>query len=243
MNAPGFRWDHSAQTVLADALRRLGPHRCIVNARLDELVLSELLTSARQDRIGTSRLLECGAALSSAWTVMRVLGQQPVVTFPRDPDRPDVVAVVRSNGTRTAASGEWARYVALRKVGEPPLGTVLRPVSLAVLSALAGDNFWPGTAVRIVRPEWSPTLKQLGADPTGQSALLVTTTGDTRREHVLAGAALHGARLSAAVRGFATRVVPMAASERARYLEESLLPGIPQGLVLVGLRTPKRKRT
>ena len=60
---------------------------------------------------------------------------------------------------------------------------------------------------------------------------------------MLAGAALHGARLSAAVRGFATRVVPMAASERARYLEESLLPGIPQGLVLVGLRTPKRKRT
>src|SRR5436305_2059676 len=164
-----------------------------------------------------------------------VRGQGDALTAPEcGTDRPDVVAVVRSNGTRTAASGEWARYVALRKVGEPPLGTVLRPVSLAVLSALAGDNFWPGTAVRIVRPEWGPALKQFGADPTGQSALLVTTTGDTRREHVLAGAALHGVRLSAAVRGFATRVVPMAASERARYLEESLLPGIPQGLVLVG---------
>jgi predicted DNA-binding ribbon-helix-helix protein len=168
-----------------------------------------------------------------------------VVTFPHDPERPDEVAVMRLTGTRTATSVEWARYAALRKLAEPSPGSMLRPVSLAVLGVLAADNFWPDTSVRLVRPAWAPTLKQLGADVTGQSALLITTTEDSRRHRVLAGAAAHSTRLSAAIRGFTTRTVPLrmqADVERDRFVEESLLPGFPQGLLLVGLRPPKRRQ-
>lgn len=224
----GFRWDQSSRAVLGDALARLGPNRCVAEVRPDEVVLTE--PPARSDRA----LLECGAALSTVWTVVRVLGGDPVVDFPADPDRPDVAAVVRVGGPRSPSSGEWARYAALRKLAEPEL----RPVSLAVLGALAGDDFWPETDVRIVRPDWVPVLRQLGADVIGQSALLVTTPGDSRRHHVLAGAALHGTRLAAAVRGFSSRSVPLT---RLAHQTE-ILPGIPQALLLAGLATPKRRK-
>ncbi|MEU5266789.1 hypothetical protein [Amycolatopsis sp. NPDC021455] len=233
----GFRWDTSSRAVLGDALVRLGPNRCVAEVRPDEIVLAE--PPARRDRARGLALLECGAVLSTIWTVVRVLGRDPVVAFSHDGDRPDVAAVVRVGGPRSPSSGEWARYVALRKLAEPEL----RPVSLAVLGALAGDGFWPETDVRIVRPGWVPALRQLGADVTGQSALLVTTPGDSRRHHVLAGAALHGTRLAAAVRGFSSRSAPLSLlppAERARQTE--VLPGVPQGLLLVGLATPKRRK-
>ncbi|WP_410622880.1 hypothetical protein [Amycolatopsis sp. cmx-8-4] len=237
MTTLGFQWDRSSRTVLADALLRLGPNRCVAEVRPDEVVLTEPPTRR------TAAGLECGAALSTIWTVVRVLGREPVVSFPHDPDRPDVAAVVRAGDARGTSSGEWARYAALRKLDEPGRGTVLRPVSLAVLGALAGDDFWPDTTVRIVRPDWVPALKRLGGDVTGHSSLLITTPGDSRRHHVLAGAALHSTRLAAASRGFASRVLPMRSpAERTRYAEESLLPGIPQAVLLVGLATPKRRK-
>ncbi|RSD11658.1 hypothetical protein [Amycolatopsis eburnea] len=233
----GFRWDTSSRAVLGDALARLGPNRCVAEVRPDEVVLTEPVS--RRERAGNAALFECGAALSTVWTVLRVLGRDPVVAFPYDADRPDVAAVVRAGAARPPSSGEWARYVALRKLAEPEL----RPVSLAVLRALAGDDFWPETDVRVVRPGWVPALDQLGADVTGQSALLVTTPGDSRRHHVLAGAALHGTRLAAAVRGFASRGVLLprqTSAERARQTE--IIPGIPHGVLLVGLATPKRRK-
>ncbi|WIV53921.1 hypothetical protein [Amycolatopsis nalaikhensis] len=242
MTAQAFRWDRSSRSVLADGLVRLGPNRCVAEVRPDEVVLTE--PPARRDRAAAA-LLECGAALSTTWTVVRVLGREPVVAFPYDPDRSDVAAVVRVGGARGPSSGEWARYAALRKLGEPGHGKPLRPVSLAVLGAVSGDGFWPETDVRIVRPDWAPTLKQFGADVTGHSSLLVTTPGDSRRHHVLAGAALHSARLATAVRGFASQVLPLprlAPAERARYVEDGLLPGLPQALLLIGLATPKRKK-
>jgi len=243
MTSFGFRWDRSSRAVLGDALVWLGPNRCVAEVRPDEIVLTE--PPARRERAGTAALLECGAVLSTIWTVVRVLGREPVVIFPRDPSRPDVVAVVRAGGARGPSSGEWARYAALRKLGEPGHGRPLRPVSLAVLGALAGDGFWPETDVRIVRPEWAPTLNQLGADVTGHSSLLITTPGDSRRHHVLAGAALHSTRLATVVRGFGSQVLPMplpSSAERARYVAEALLPGLPQALLLIGLATAKRKK-
>src|SRR3989442_460696 len=83
---------------------------------------------------GAACLLDCGAALSTVWTVLRVLGREPVVIYP---DRPDVAGVVRAGAVRSPTSAEWARYVALRKPAEP--GAAPRPVSLAVLGALAAD--------------------------------------------------------------------------------------------------------
>ncbi|MEU7788895.1 hypothetical protein [Amycolatopsis sp. NPDC049159] len=241
MTRPAFRWDVSSRAVLGDALARLGPNRCVAEVRPDEVVLTEPPT--RRERAGNAALLECGAALSTTWTVVRVLGRDPVVAFPHDPDRPDVAAVVRIGGPRPASSGEWGRYTALREVAEPARGTVLRPVSLALLGAVAGDDFWPDTEVRVVRPAWVPTLEGLGADLAGRSALLVTTPGHSRRHHVLAGAALHATRLAAAVRGLASERVPLAhqaIAERSRHAE--VLPGVPQGLLLVGLATPKRRK-
>jgi hypothetical protein len=242
MISPAFRWDRSSRAVLGDALVRLGPTRCVAEVRPDEIVLTE--PPARRDRAGRTALLECGAALSTIWTVVRVLGREPVATFPYDPARPDVVAVVRVGAARGSTSGEWARYAALRTVGETHHDGPLRPVSLAVLGALAGDDFWPETDVRIIRPEWVPTLKRLGADLAGQSPLLITTPGDSRRHHVLAGAALHATRLAAAVRSFTSQEIPLpvqGAAERARNTE--LLPGIPQGLLVVGLAPSKRRKT
>jgi len=242
MTAVGFRWERSSRAVLADALMRLGPNRCVAQVRPDEILLTE--PPARRQRAGTAALLECGAALSTIWTVVRVLCHEPEVAFPYDPDRPDVAAVVRVGDVRTASDGEWARYDALRKLGEPGHDVKLQPVSLAVLGALAAEDFWPDTATPIVRPDWAPTLAHLGADVTGQSSLLITTPGDSRRHHVLAGAALHSTRLAAAVRGFSSRVLPIRApGERARDVEESLLPGVPHAVLLVGLATPKLRNS
>lgn len=238
MTAPGFRWDSSSRAVLGDALVRLGPNRCVAEVRPDEVLLTAQSPGGGRDRAGTAALLDCGAALSTVWTVLRVLGRDPVVTFPAT-----VAAAVHAGPARTPTSAEWARYVALRKVAEPSSNAPLRPVSLAVLRAVAADDFWPDTAVRIVRPEWAPTLRRLGADLAGQSSLLVTTPADTRRHQVLAGAALHATRLATAVRGFGSRrfaLPAQAPAERARYVEESLLPGIPQGLLVVGLAPAKR---
>lgn len=242
MTTVGFRWERSSRAVLADALMRLGPNRCVAEVRPDEILLTE--PPARRERAGTAALLECGAALSTIWTVVRVLGHDPEIAYPHDPDRPDIAAIVRVGGVRPASDGEWARYDALRKLGEPGRGLKLQPVSLAVLGALAADNFWPDTSVRIVRPDWAPTLRHLGADLTGHSSLLITTPGDSRSSHLLAGAALHSTRLAAAVRGFSTRVLPIwAPAERARYAAQSLLPGVPQAVLLVGLATPKRRKS
>ncbi|QKV80531.1 hypothetical protein [Amycolatopsis sp. Hca4] len=232
-----FHWDTSSRAVLGDALVRLGPNRCVAEVRPDEVVLTE--PPSRRDRARNAALIECGAALSTVWTVLRILGRDPVVAFPDDTDRPDVAAVVRAGPPRPPSSVEWARYTALRRLDEPEL----RPVSLAVLGALASENFWPETDVRIVRPGWVPALEQLGADVTGRSALLVTTQADSRRHHVLAGAALHGTRLAAAVRSFASRGVLLPRQpfvERARQPE--ILPGTPQALLLVGLATSKRRK-
>ena len=237
MTAPGFRWDRSSRAVLADALVRLGPNRCVAEVRSDEIVLTEL--PARHDRAGNAALLECGAALSTIWTVVRVLGREPELAFPDDPDRPDVAAVVRVGAHRDASSSEWARYAALRKLGTDGQ---LRPVSLAVLGALAADDFWPDTAVRIVRPEWTPVLSHFGTDVTGHSSVLITTSGDSRGHHVVAGAALHSTRLAAAVRGFSSQALPVR-PPREREPEESLLPGVPQAVLLVGLATPKRRNS
>jgi hypothetical protein len=233
----GFRWDRSSRAVLADALVWLGPNRCGAEVRPDEVVLTEPPT--RRDRAGNAALLECGAALSTVWTVVRILGRESELAFPDDPDRPDVAAVVRTGGARPPSSGEWARYAALRKLGTDGQ---LRPVSLAVLGALAADGFWPDTAVRIVRPEWAPILSHLGTDVTGHSSLLITTPGDRRSHHVLAGAALHSTRLAAAVRGFSSRTLPVRPPGQ-RDVVESLLPGVPQAILLVGLATPKRRNS
>jgi hypothetical protein len=235
----GFHWDRSSRMALADALVRLGPNRCGTEVRPDEVLLTE--PPARRERVGAA-LLECGAALSTIWTVVRVLGREPLVTFPGDPARPEVAAVVRAGDARGTSSGEWARYAALRKLGEPDRGTVQRPVSLAVLGALAADDFWPDTTVRIVRPDWVSTLEHLGADVTGHSSVLITTPEDSRRHRVLAGAALHATRLAAASRGFSSRVLPMRSpAERTHQVEKSPLPGIPQAVLLVGFATPKRR--
>ncbi|MEV6626408.1 hypothetical protein AB0M83_16425 [Amycolatopsis sp. NPDC051106] len=240
MTSLEFRWDRPSRTMLAAALLRLGPNRCVTEVRPDEVLLTEPPT--RYERPGAAALLECGAALSTIWTVVRVLGREPLVNFPGDPARPDVAAIVRAGDARGTSSGEWARYAALRKLDEPGRGTVLRPVSLAVLGALAGDDFWPDTTVRTVRPDWVSTLEHLGADVTGHSSLLITTPDDSRRHHVLAGAALHATRLGAASRGFSSRILPMRSpAERTRYVEKSPLPGIPQAVLLVGLATPKRR--
>ncbi|MFG1643578.1 hypothetical protein ACGFMK_25060 [Amycolatopsis sp. NPDC049252] len=232
MTSLEFRWERSSKAVLADALLRQGPNRCVAQVRPDEILLTE--PPSRRERAGTAALLECGAALSTIWTVVRVLCHEPEVAFPRDPDRPDIAAVVRVGGARTASDGEWARYDALRKLGH---GGDLLPVGLAVLGALAAEDFWPDTAVRIVRPDWVATLRRLGADVTGHSSLLITTPGDSRRHHLLAGAALHSTRLAAAVRGLSSQVLPL------RAAGESSLPGVPQAVLLVGLATPKRRNS
>lgn len=244
MNAAAFRWDQPARAMLSEALARVGPSRCVVETRPGDLVLLEVPFGKGHDRNGTGGLLECGAALSTAWTVLRVLGQEPITSFPDDPDRPDEVAVVRLAGVRHPGSGEWARYAALRTIEDVREG--LKPVSAAMLGALAADNFWPDTTVRLVRPEWVPGLRGLGADLTGQSALLILTPEDTRRHHVLVGAALHGIRLSAVVRGLVTQVAALpvlASAERARLLAAAGLPGVLQAVVRVGVPQPKRKKT
>ncbi|WP_086851611.1 hypothetical protein [Amycolatopsis kentuckyensis] len=237
MTAPGFRWDRSSRAVLADALVRLGPNRSVAEVRPDEIVLTE--PPARRDRAATAALLECGAALSAIWIVVRVLGREPEVAFPDDPGRPGVAAVVRAGAVRAASGSEWARYAALRKLGTDGQ---LRPVSQAVLGGLAAEDFWPDTAVRIVRPDWAPTLAHLGADIAGHSSVLITTPGDSRRHHVLAGAALHSTRLAAAARGFSSQALPLR-PPRERASGKSLLPGVPQAVLLVGIATPKRRNS
>ncbi|WP_328608747.1 hypothetical protein OG943_06370 [Amycolatopsis sp. NBC_00345] len=92
--------------------------------------------------------------------------------------------------------------------------------------ASVGDGAWSATEPALVRPQWP------FAPASGESAVLVLTNGAARRHYVLAGAAVHQARLSAAASGFGTEVIT---GPRARAVAETAaLPGLPHALLRFG---------
>jgi hypothetical protein len=89
---------------------------------------------------------------------------------------------------------------------------------------IVDDSVRPGTEPAPVRPQWPFA--------SGGSAVLILTNGNARRHHVLAGAAVHQARLSAAASGFGTEVIT---GSRPRVVAEvAALPGFPHALLRFG---------
>ncbi|MFI5615769.1 hypothetical protein [Amycolatopsis sp. NPDC051903] len=196
---PAVRWNRSARAVLVDALSRLPAAACIVEVQPDEVTVA-LTSSSRHGRGADRELAACGAALSTARVVLRVLGARSRVRFPHDPDRPDVVAALRVREPAPATDRDWARYSALRRITGPAPGTPA-PVDTEVLAALARENDWPRTRVVPLPPGEPRALRGFGA------RLLVVTNGDTVDEQILAGAACHTLRLAAAAHGLKTAVL------------------------------------
>lgn len=187
-----FSWDRSARAVLADALARLDVRRFVVEIRPGELAIARV-GRLRHDPGGRHVLAGCGTALSAAWIVLRGLGIRPVLSFPHDPGRPDVLAAVTPGADDPATVSDWDRYLALRAVAGPPRGRAVPVADPGVLAALAGENPWPRTEV--TRHATSRGLE-------------VVADGAGCVDRVLVGAAVHSVRVAAAVRGLTTEVRP-----------------------------------
>ncbi|QWF78012.1 hypothetical protein [Amycolatopsis sp. CA-230715] len=219
---PAFDADRERGTdkLVRDTLARLAPHGCAVEPRGTDFVVSEVPSACERDHLGARRLLACGAALSITRTVLRMFGHDLEVVFPDDPGRPDEVAVLRQVGTRPPTRIEWDRYVALERMRrtEPDH---LTPAGRAVLDALAAPCDWPGVAVSVV-----------------DDVTLVVTSGVTRRDQVLAGAAAHTVRLDAAVAGLDTAFVALTAPDPPRLTAELRALARPHALVRVGYEIP-----
>ncbi|WP_020658866.1 hypothetical protein [Amycolatopsis benzoatilytica] len=187
MTTAVFAWDRPARAVLVDALARLDGRRFAVETRPGELVIARTGRLRHDD--GRLVLAGCGAALSTAWIVLRVLGVRPRLSLPHDPERPDVVAVVTAGGDEPARARDWDRYLALRAVRGPASGQSV-PVEGAA-GELSRENHWPHT--RVLPPRQA-----------GSWELAVVADGTGAEVHVLLGAAVHSLRVAAAVRGWAT---------------------------------------
>ena len=106
-----------------------------------EIRLFELLTGESRDRAGLDRLLSCGAALAALHLAMRALGRQVEISFPADPDHPDLVAVLRQTGWAPPTGAESMRFAALD-------GTA--PAALARVH-LTATGPWQGVELRPLR--------------------------------------------------------------------------------------------
>ncbi|QRP42905.1 hypothetical protein [Amycolatopsis sp. FDAARGOS 1241] len=202
MAEPAVHWNHSTRAVLVDALSRLPASRCVVELGPDEVTVA--LNPARHGRGEHRALGACGAALSTAKVVLRVLGARSRMFFPHNPDRPDVVAVLRVREPAPATEHDWVRYLALRRLTESGPETPA-PVGAEVLAALARENDWPRTRVVPLPPEEPAAALGFG------SRLPVLTNRDTADEQVLAGAVTHTLRLAAAAHGLKTAVLSRSA--------------------------------
>ncbi|WP_275290849.1 hypothetical protein [Amycolatopsis sp. La24] len=192
MSDVAFAWDRCARAVLVDALARLDVRRFVVETRAGELAISRV-GRLRHDPGGRHVLAGCGTALSAAWIVLRGLGIRPVLSFPDDPGRPDVVAAVTPGADDPATASDWDRYLALRAVAGPPRGRAVPVADPGVLAELAQENTWPRTRV---------------SRHAGSRGLVVLAEGTTHVDRVLVGAAVHSLRVAAAVRGLTTEVRP-----------------------------------
>ncbi|MEV0067910.1 MULTISPECIES: hypothetical protein [unclassified Amycolatopsis] len=223
-----------------DALSWLEGGRFVVETRPHDLAIA-LPDLARDSHHWADAFAQCGAALCTAWIVLRALGIEPSVSFPHDPDRPDIVATLGTAGAKPSTTRDWNRYLALCRIRTWPPDTITTPVSPGALASLAARICWPRTTVLPARSEWSVALRQLGCGTFGLCVLLVLTEEDTRDDWVLAGAAVHDLRIEASTSGIAADVVTpvtLRPGMRARLLAALDLPGVPQAVVRVGSATP-----
>ncbi|SDM35820.1 Acg family FMN-binding oxidoreductase [Allokutzneria albata] len=108
-----------------------------------------------------------------------------------------------------------------------------------VHSGIPHERFGPGLYFGgIVRRDWpTPDVEGIAAQIRRETVLVFSTENDSRREHLLTGAALQRAWLSATALGLAASVItqPLQLSEVRRGLAARLeLPGRPHALLRVG---------
>ncbi|WNV87469.1 hypothetical protein [Umezawaea sp. Da 62-37] len=160
----------------------LEPHGNVVS-------LYELPHHSLHDRLGFDRLLSCGAALHNVHTALQAFGWHVEVEFPRDVDRPDLLAVLTADDRQAPTAVEVGDYEAIEVPAAP--GRIDLP-------ALAVSNHWAGA--RLLPVEDDTSLAALGL-PSGSAVLLVLTTGESRQDVLLAGAATQAVRLRARALG------------------------------------------
>jgi hypothetical protein len=213
-------WNDSSRAVLHDALARATPQPWPVDLGDQEVVFRDPSGGPTLD---SAALYRCGAALAAAWTVLRVLGHDLVAEFP---EKLGQLAVLRVIGRSSPAAQDWRRYAAIRDLTTPD--AVLTPAPPAAVQAIIDDGAWPETALEIVDDSAWPDPDRPQWPFTPGSAILVLTNGNARCHHVLAGAAVHRARLSAAASGFRAEVIT---GPRPRAVA---LPGFPHALLRFG---------
>jgi hypothetical protein len=214
-------WSRSEVGLLVSAARRApvygADHPWVLEPHGGEMRLYELPHYSLRDRLGLDGLLSCGAVLHNVHLALRHLGLRVVVDFPHDVHRPDLLAVIRTDGSEPPTEEEIRCYGAIEDAGSP--GEV-------DLGAVIAANPWPGTDLAVL---------PVGLDLVrGHEALVVLTPGDTRQDDLVAGAALQAARPAARARGLRTRPMFRPLHDlavRAALVERFALPGHPRALL------------
>jgi hypothetical protein len=214
--------------LVADRCARLAPLTGTdADLLLDGLRSSARLWSSGIDRAAIRDVLLRVSRLVELVPEIAELDLNPVVTPEPAAWRSNTLRVV---GTSSPSNAEYAQYASIRQLIEPASGEQMPPVAAGALETIAAADVWEETRLVVVRPERMPVFMKLVDEVAKGSALLILTSGNARRHHVLAGAALCHAQLSAAAGGLRSRAITRPLQEttvRAELIAAAALPGVP----------------
>jgi nitroreductase len=116
----------------APSLRNIQPWRFRCTPTAIELYADTTRAMPVTDPDHRELLLACGAVLLNLRLAIRALGVHPAVQLLPDPNQPDLLAIVRLQGTSpaTPADRRLAEAIARRRINRRPMAATLVPLSL-----------------------------------------------------------------------------------------------------------------
>lgn len=181
---------------------------------------------------GRDRVIACGTAVACVAVAVRMLGWRPETALLGDPSRADTIATVTARARRRPSAADARRFQAI--FDHTPHRHTVDPSALPadLVEEVAQAGTMPGVWL-VPLPAFTTSGRRHTQDP----GLLVVTTSDSRRDQVLAGAALQEASLAARARGLtvAPQTSPFQFREfRQRVVRTRRPGGSPQLLLRLG---------
>jgi len=168
--------------------------------------------------------LTSGASLLNVRLLIRVLGLHPAVRLLPDPERPNLLAIVRPQGLRVITSADRLIAAGIVLLGAGGT-TVAYSASPAPARTALPDNLLGlfqraakvehGWAAMIPAGALPPTMEPTSGQPTCGSSVVIGTVLDSPVARLQAGQAMQRALLTATVNGVAARPVPAVLSQPA----------------------------